>query len=101
MWYLVPRLGPLRPKRAAIGRVRTGQLAAVLGANAATVDDDLKGPGGGLGVGSDHPEPDGVEPWQQGDSAPLAQPSAQGRAGGATGIGQKLAPLDPFTQEEL
>jgi hypothetical protein len=42
-----------------------------------------------------------MQPRQQGDIAPVAQPSTQRRTGGAAGTGEKLAPLDAFAQKEL
>jgi hypothetical protein len=39
---------------AAVGRVRTGQISAVLGAHAAAVDHDASGLCRGLWTGADH-----------------------------------------------
>jgi hypothetical protein len=83
---------------APVGRVRPGQLAAVLGPDAATVDDHVQLPGGGFGTG--HAQQHGMDPRQHGGVAPFAQPAAQGRAGRATIAGGKFAPLDALAQEE-
>src|SRR3954451_13139500 len=56
---------------ASVGRVRAGQIAAVLGADAATVDNDVQVPGGSFGAGPSHTEQYGMHSWQQGDITPL------------------------------
>ena len=57
--------------------------------------------GGGFGAGPDHAEQYGMDPGQQGDLAPVAQPPAQRRTRGAADTGEQLAPLDAFAQKEL
>ena len=83
---------------APVGRVRPGQLAAVLGPDAATVDDHVQLPGGGLGTG--HAQQHAVNPRQHGGLAPFAQPATQGRAGRAAVASGKFAPLDALAQEK-
>ena len=85
---------------APVGRVRPGQLAAVLGPDAATVDDHVQLPGGGFGIGPGHAQQHAVNPHQHGGLAPFAQPATQGRAGRAAVAGGKFAPLDALAQEE-
>jgi hypothetical protein len=85
---------------APVGRVRPGQVAAVLGTHAATVDDHVQLASGGFGIGSRHTQEYGMDARQHGGVAPFAQPSAQGRAGRATIAGGKFAPLDTLAQEK-
>ncbi len=85
----------------AVGRVRPGQIAAALSANATTVNADIQGFGSRFRTGSDHPKQHRMHPRQQGNLAPLAQPPPQGRTGGAAHTGKKLAPLNAFAQKEL
>ena len=76
-------------------------IAAMLGADTATINDNLNGFGGGFGAGPDHAEQYGMDPREQGDIAPVAQSSTQGRTGSAADTGEQLAPLDAFAQKEL
>ena len=77
-----------------------GQLAAVLGPDAPTVDDHVQVAGGHLGIGPGHAQQHGVDPRQHGRVAPLGQPPTQGRARGAAVAGGEFTPLDTLTQKE-
>ena len=77
-----------------------GQVAAVLGPHAATVDDHVQLASGGFGIGSRHAQEYGMDARQHGGVAPFAQPSAQGRAGRATVAGGRFTPLGAFAQEK-
>ena len=87
----------LGPGLAAVGGVGTGQLAAALGPDRATVDDHVPGD---LGSRARHADQDGVDPAQHGRRAPAVQAAAQGRATGAPGLGPQLPPLDALAHEE-
>ena len=55
---------------------------------------------GGFGIGPRHAQQHGMNPRQHRRVTPFAQPPAQGRAGRATVVGGKFAPLDALAQEK-
>jgi hypothetical protein len=64
---------------------------AVVRAVVAGIGEEAGDPSGCLGIGPSHPQQHGMDPRQDGGVAPLAQPLAHGRAGGAEVANGKLA----------
>jgi len=87
---------PLGP----VGRVWPGQLAAMLGAHAATVDDHIPGCGRRLRSRAHHANEGGVHPVQQSHCAPFREAAAQRRAAHPIPGGPQFPPLHAFTQKE-